>query len=102
MNIQGQEVQETEGGNLRIEIKSPYKAAGEIYNFPDKSWGIGINEGIIWEAIIRECNIVIDFQENTYWIRPSEVCETVRKHNSEEVQGGITLFIVPLKGLHPI
>lgn len=100
MFISGQEVSETEGGNLKISIKSPYKAAGEIYGFPDKGWGCGINEGIVWEAIIKECLIIVDYNDNIYWIKPSEICEIVQKHKSKEMQGSVNLFIVPLKALH--
>jgi hypothetical protein len=102
MQIKGQEVIETEGGNLKIKIESPYMAAGTIYNFPEKSIGIGINEGIVEEAAIRECMIMVEFSNNLYWIRPSEILEIVRKHESKELHGNVNLLIVPLKGLHVI
>jgi hypothetical protein len=102
MIIQGQEIDVTEGGNLKIKIESPYLSAGMIYNFPNKSAGIGINEGIVKEAIIRECYVMIEFKSNLYWIKPSEILKIVDEYSSKEFQGSVQLYIVPLSELHPL
>jgi len=102
MEIKGQIVEVTEGGNLKIKIDSPYFSAGVKYNFPEKSIGIGINEGIVEEAIIRECLIFVEYGKNIYCIAPSEILRIVRDYKSKEIQGSVTLYVIPIKALKPL
>ena len=91
----------TEGGNLKIKIESLYLTAGMIYNFPEKSAGIGINEGIIEEALIRKCYIIVSFKDNLYWVSPNEILGIVREYKSKEIQGNVQLYVIPIKALNP-
>ena len=102
--IAGQEIEITEGGNIKLHIKSIFKSAGIIYKFPNKCSGISINSQIIDKAKEEKRMLIICIGESQrlYHITPKEIIDIVNKYQSIYKKGDLELFVIPLKALKPI
>jgi hypothetical protein len=109
MFIKGQQVNLTSGGNLRITIDSPYDSAWKTYRFPEPSPSISLSEDLVFETVVRECFIVVEFGHgfgdlsgDLNVIKPCDIYSWVRKYDSKESRNGVNLLIFPISIMRKI
>jgi len=99
--ISGQEIEETEAGNIKLHIREIYISAGKKYHFPLNSPGISINESIVTYAYDNDKIIFLTMEDSPiiYWIRAKEIVDIVKEYDSIEERKGVRLFCVPIRAL---
>ena len=104
ITISGQEIELTEGGNIKLHIKEIFKKAGKIYHFPLNSPGISINESIVTYAYDNDKIIFLTMEDSPiiYWIRAKEIVDIMKEYDSIEERKGVRLFCIPIRALKPV
>lgn len=98
LKLGGQFVRVTER-HLMLKIGSLFLSAGKIYDFPDNSPGVGINQHIVRYAFDENKIIVIQIQGREYEITPTGVVDIIEKYKSIKYENGSKLYIIPIKML---
>ena len=101
ITISGQEVELTDGGNVKLHINSLFKSAGKKYKFEMNSPGISFNEDIVKFALDENRTIFITVEKNPtlYMITPKEVIDIVKAHDSIYEKDGLRLYVIPIRAL---
>ena len=78
---------------MKITIKEPFETAWKMFNWSEKTWGVGLNKQIVDTACEKNLTLEVDLvRNNTKYVIPAK---SVAKYGNPYEIKNVKLYVVP-------